>query len=228
MWRLCCVFLNRSKYLWCVEFLIHAERLNIIVGTRTHWSDYVIIGWVMASAEYWLRSGNTTQYLCRSNLAASCDCYVALSLNRITPVESDRHRRITHFSWALKALHVCHNYWVTIALVVPVVPIACIYRVPQLPSHNCVCCDGYKGLMCCRCPDGSTHTDARYAGACTRIECGGLSEPLKSHCRATFVNILVWLYTLFDLYCVASYIYIYRRVAITTISSFIVLGNLRN
>jgi hypothetical protein len=48
-------------------------------------------------AKQWLRPGNTTQYLCRSNLAVSCDCYVALSLNRIAPVESDRHRRVTHF-----------------------------------------------------------------------------------------------------------------------------------
>jgi hypothetical protein len=34
----------------------------------------------MAPAMHWLRPGNTTQYLCRSNLAASCDCYVALCL----------------------------------------------------------------------------------------------------------------------------------------------------
>jgi hypothetical protein len=134
MWRLYCVYSNRSKYLWCVEFLIHAERLNIIVGTRTHWSSYVIIDWIMALAEYWLRPRNTTQYLCRSKLVASCDCCIALSLNRIAPVESDRHRRVTHFSCALKALHVCRNYWVTVALVAPVVPVARTYRVPQLPT----------------------------------------------------------------------------------------------
>jgi hypothetical protein len=46
----------------------------------------------MALAEPWLRPGNTTQYLCRTNLAASFDCYVALLLNRTTLVESDRHR----------------------------------------------------------------------------------------------------------------------------------------
>jgi hypothetical protein len=45
----------------------------------------------MTLAENWLRPGNTMQYLCRTNLAASCDCYVALSLNRIAPVESDHH-----------------------------------------------------------------------------------------------------------------------------------------
>jgi hypothetical protein len=33
----------------------------------------------MALAEHWLRPSNTTQYLYRTNLAASCDCYVALS-----------------------------------------------------------------------------------------------------------------------------------------------------
>jgi hypothetical protein len=40
-------------------------------------------------AKYWLRPGNTTQYLCRTILAASFDCYVTLSLNRTNPVESD-------------------------------------------------------------------------------------------------------------------------------------------
>jgi hypothetical protein len=164
-----------------LSFWTHIERLNIIVGIRTHWSSYVIIGWVMTLAEYWLRHGNTTQYLCCSNLDASCDCYVALSLNRIAPVESDRHRQVTHFSLALKALHVCHNYWVTIALVASVVPIARTYRVPQLPSHNCVCCADYEGLMCCRCPDGRTRVDARYTRACTHVDCGGSFKPLKSH-----------------------------------------------
>jgi hypothetical protein len=52
----------------------------------------------MALAEYWLRPGNTTHYLCRTNLAVSCDYYVALSFNRIAPVESNRNRRVTHFS----------------------------------------------------------------------------------------------------------------------------------
>jgi hypothetical protein len=41
----------------------------------------------MALAEHWLRPGNTTHYLCRTNLATSFDCYVALSLNRTTLVE---------------------------------------------------------------------------------------------------------------------------------------------
>jgi hypothetical protein len=45
----------------------------------------------MTLAENWLRPSNTMQYLCRTNLAASCDFYVALSLNWIAPVESDRH-----------------------------------------------------------------------------------------------------------------------------------------
>jgi hypothetical protein len=43
-----------------------------------------------------------TQYLCRLNLTASCDFYVALSINRIAPVESDHHRRVTHFSQACR------------------------------------------------------------------------------------------------------------------------------
>jgi hypothetical protein len=40
-------------------------------------------------AKYWLHPSNTMQYLCRTNLATSFDCYVTLSLNRTTPVESD-------------------------------------------------------------------------------------------------------------------------------------------
>jgi hypothetical protein len=55
----------------------------------------------MTLAKHWLRPRNTTHYLCRKNLAVSCDCYVVLSLNRTTPVELDRHRRVTYFSHAL-------------------------------------------------------------------------------------------------------------------------------
>jgi hypothetical protein len=55
----------------------------------------------MALAKHWLRPGNTTHYLCRKNLAASCDCYVVLSLNWTTPVELDWHRRVTYFSHVL-------------------------------------------------------------------------------------------------------------------------------
>lgn len=42
MWRLCCVFSYRSKYLCCVELLASREWLNDIVGTQTRWSDYII------------------------------------------------------------------------------------------------------------------------------------------------------------------------------------------
>jgi hypothetical protein len=52
----------------------------------------------MTLAKYWLRPGNTTHYLCRTNLVVSCDCYVALSFNRTAPVESNRNRQVTHFS----------------------------------------------------------------------------------------------------------------------------------
>jgi hypothetical protein len=58
----------------------------------------------MALAEYWLHPGNTTQYLCCTNLAVSCDYYVTLSFNRTAPVESNRNRRVTHFSQP------CRNY----------------------------------------------------------------------------------------------------------------------
>jgi hypothetical protein len=55
----------------------------------------------MALAKHWLRPGNTTHYLYRKNLTASCDCYVVLSLNRTTPVELGQHRQVTYFSHAL-------------------------------------------------------------------------------------------------------------------------------
>jgi hypothetical protein len=84
------------------------------------------------------------------------------------------------------------------ATITPVAHVAWIYRVPQLPSHNCVYCACYEGLLCCRSPDGRTRIDVRYARACTHVDYGGLFEPLKSHYFATFVNNFVWLYILFD------------------------------
>jgi hypothetical protein len=130
--------------------------------------------------------------------------------------------------------------WTTIACLVGIV------RLSLSSSHNyvcctycvdlsctltiepqCACCACYEGLLCCRSPDGRTRIDTSYAGACTRVECGGLSEPLRLLCRATFVNNFFSLYILFD--CVVwHYIFIYRQVAITTISSYIVLENLGN
>jgi hypothetical protein len=56
----------------------------------------------------------------------------------------------------------------TRAKIVPVAHVAWIYRVPQLPSHNCACCAYYEGLLYCRSPDGRSRVAARYAGACTR------------------------------------------------------------
>jgi hypothetical protein len=64
---------------------------------------------------------------------------------------------------------------------VPVAHVAWIYRVPQLPSHNCACCAYYGGLLYYRSPDGRTRVDARYARACTRVDYGGLFKVLKSH-----------------------------------------------
>jgi hypothetical protein len=51
----------------------------------------------MVLAKHWLRPGNTIQYLCRTNLAVSCDCYVALSFTQTALVESDRHRELRIF-----------------------------------------------------------------------------------------------------------------------------------
>jgi hypothetical protein len=81
---------------------------------------------------------------------------------------------------------------------VPVAHVAWIYRVPQLPSHNCACCAYYEGLLYCRSPNGRNRV-----AALVLAECGGLSEPLKSQHSATFVNNFVWLYILFDMCCVA-------------------------
>jgi hypothetical protein len=79
------------------------------------------------------------------------------------------------------------------------------YRVPRLSSHNCAC---YEGLLCCRSPDGRTRIDTSYAGACTHVECCGLSKPLRLLCRVTFVNNFVSLYILF--HCVVwHHIFIY-------------------
>jgi hypothetical protein len=54
----------------------------------------------------------------------------------------------------------------------------------------------------------------------------GRSSP-KVRLRVTFINNFLALYSI-CLCCVASYIYIYRQVATTTISSYILLGNLGN
>jgi hypothetical protein len=172
MWRLC--------YVFCVvlSFWTHVEWLNWIVGTRTHRSDNIVnrlsydISWALTAP--WQHD----TILCRTNLAASCDCYVTLSFNRTAPVELDRHRRVAYFSHALQTLYVCHDHWATIA---PVAHVAWTYRVPWLLSHNCACCAYYEGLLYGRSPDGRTRIDVRYARACTRMDCGGLFRPLKSH-----------------------------------------------
>jgi hypothetical protein len=98
----------------------------------------------MTLAEHWLRHSNTTQYLCHTNLVASCDCYVALSLSRTTPVESDRHRRVVYFSHVLQARFVYRDQRATVA---PIVHVAWTYPVTQLPSHNCAYCACYGGLF---------------------------------------------------------------------------------
>jgi hypothetical protein len=78
----------------------------------------LLIGWVLSLAQHWLRLGNMTWYLCRTNLAAACDCYVALSLNRTGPVESDHHHQVTYFSQC---------------------PVGTV-RLTWSSSHNCACC----------------------------------------------------------------------------------------
>jgi hypothetical protein len=136
--RLICWHTAHPIYLSCVKVLDSRWAIKLYSGySNTRDQALVLIDWVMILAEYSLRPGNTIQYLCHTNLAASCDCYVALSLNRIAPVESDRDRRVTYFLQAQQTLLICRDHWATIALVMPV---AWTYQVLRLPSHNCACC----------------------------------------------------------------------------------------
>jgi hypothetical protein len=113
----------------------------------------------MTLAKYWLRPGNTTYYLCRSNLATSCDCYITLSLNRIAPVESDRHPRVTFFVGPEGIACVSQQFSHNCACCARCVDLSCT----QLPSHNCACCTYYEGLLCCPSPNGCTRINAGYA-----------------------------------------------------------------
>jgi hypothetical protein len=73
----------------------------------------------------------------------------------------------------------------------------------------------------------AAHALTPDARACTRVDCGGLFKTPEVTLYATFLNNFIWLYILFD--CVAwHYIFIYRQVAVTTISRSIVLENLGN
>jgi drug/metabolite transporter superfamily protein YnfA len=127
-----------------LNFWTHIERLNCIVGTQTCRSNFVINRLSYGIGEHWLRPGNTTRYLCRTNMAASCGCYVVLSLSRTTPVESDHHHRVAYFLHALQARFSRHDQRATIASVAHV---AWTYPVPRLSSHNCACCACYGGLF---------------------------------------------------------------------------------
>jgi hypothetical protein len=88
-----------------------------------------------------------TQYLCRSNLVASCDCYVALSLNRIAIAESRIFcRPCRHYPCVaiiepqlrllriLCALIVYADYRATIASIV-LVPKACCVVITLMAAH---------------------------------------------------------------------------------------------
>jgi hypothetical protein len=177
------------------------------VPMRLHYS--LVMLW------HWLRPGNTTQYLCRTNLAASCDCYITVSFNRTAPVESDRYRWVAYFFMPcrhcstvviiepqlrmLRGLVLYPDYRVTTAPVAFVTKACCVV-VALIAAHALT-------------PDTLELVFTWIVVGCSRS---------WSHICATFVNKFVFTLYFVWLCCVASYIYIYRQVAITTILN---LGN---
>jgi hypothetical protein len=178
----------------------------------------------MVLAEHWLYPGNTTQYLWRTNLAVSFDCYITLSLNQTTPVESDtiiesrifcmpcRHSSSVNIIEPqlcllrmLRGLILYHDYWATNAPVVLITK-ACYAAIALMTTHT-LAPDTIKLVL--------TWIVVGRSRPWSHIMC---------NLRKQFCLVLYFIW----LCCVASYIYIYHQVAITTISSSIVLENLRN
>jgi ribosomal protein S26 len=162
-----------------LSFWTHVERLNCIVGTQTCRSGCVgnrlsyDISWILTAP--WQHDaifvsfelGCVMRLLCRALLLIG-----SLPLSQTVIAESHIFRM---------PCRDCLSAVIIGATIAPVAHVAWIYRVPQLPSHNCVYCACYEGLLCCRSPDGRTRIDVRYARACTRVDYGGLFEPLKPH-----------------------------------------------
>ena len=108
------------------------------------------------------------------------------------------------------------------ATIAPVAHVAWIYRVPQLSSHNCACCAYYEGLLCCvalMAGHALTRDTLELVLAWIVVGCSRSWSHIMRNLHKQFCLALYFIW----LCCVTSYIYIYRQVALTTISSSIVL-----
>jgi hypothetical protein len=161
-----------------LSFWTHVERLNYIVGTQTRRSDYVInrpsydISWALTAP--WQHDTVFVSY--------ELGCVMWLLCNTLVYSDSSRwveSPSLSHVFFACSIGTVC---------------------LPWSLSHNCACCARCVDLSCtptiepqlcllrllrrlirCRSLDGRTRVDARYARACTRVDCGELFKALKSY-----------------------------------------------
>jgi hypothetical protein len=164
----------------------------------------------MTLDEHWLHRDNTTHYLCHTNLAASYNCYVAVSFNRTAPVKSDRYRWVAYF-FCMPCRH-CSS-------VVIIEPQLCLlrmlcglvlypdYRVTTAPvAFVTNACCVVIALMAAHAltPDTLELVFTWIVVGCSKS---------WSHIMHNLPKILLALYFIW-LCCVTSYIYIYRQVAI--------------
>jgi hypothetical protein len=207
-----------------LSFLTHAERLNCIMGIRTRRSCYIVnrlsydIGWALAAP--WQHDALFVSYelgcvmllLCHTRLIGP------LPLSRTVIAESRifcmpcRHCSSVviiepqlHLLRTLCGLVLYPDYRVTTAPVAFVTKACCV--VVALMAADALT------------PDTLELVFAWIVVGCSSPWSHITLNLRKQSCLALY---FIWLC------CVTSYIYIYRQVAITTISSPIVLGNLGN
>jgi hypothetical protein len=131
----------------------------------------------MTLTKHWLRPDNTTQYLCSTNLAASCiDVSLSrlvgsLPLSRTAIAESCIFRMpcrhypsVVIIESQLRMLRTLRGLIMYPDYRAIIVPVALITKV------GCV----VVALM-------AAHALTPDTRACTRVDCGGLFKPLKSH-----------------------------------------------
>jgi hypothetical protein len=148
-----------------LSFWTHVKRLNCIVGTRTCRS-----GCIMNQLSYGIGCALAT----RRNI-----CVVRTWLRHLIAISHSfliGPLLLSRTSSSSRLFFACH---------------VGIVRLSLSSSHNCVCCACcvdlsctptiepqyaccacYRGLLCYRSPDDRTRVDARYARACTRVDCG--------------------------------------------------------